>query len=54
VAGDAYLIRRLGTSLVILAGVSIFIFILLHSVFPSPAIVVLGPRASPAAIAAWN
>ena len=50
----AYLIRRLGTSLVILAGISIFIFILLHSVFPSPAIVVLGPRASPAAIAAWN
>jgi peptide/nickel transport system permease protein len=50
----AYLIRRLGTSLVILAGISVFIFILLHAVFPSPAIVVLGPRASPAAIAAWN
>ncbi len=50
----AYLIRRLGTSLMILAGISVFIFILLHAVFPSPAIVVLGPRASPAAIAAWN
>jgi peptide/nickel transport system permease protein len=50
----AYLIRRLGTSIVILIGISIFIFILLHGVFPSPAIVVLGPKASPAAILAWN
>ena len=50
----AYLIRRFGTSLVILIGISIFIFILLRTVFPSPAIVVLGPKASPAAIAAWN
>jgi peptide/nickel transport system permease protein len=39
---------------VILFGISIFIFILLHAVFPSPAIVVLGPRAQPAAIKAWN
>jgi peptide/nickel transport system permease protein len=39
---------------VILLGISIFIFILLHAVFPSPAIVVLGPRAQPAAIKAWN
>ena len=38
----------------ILLGISIFIFILLHAVFPSPAIVVLGPRAQPAAIKAWN
>jgi len=50
----AYLIRRSATSLVILIGISIFIFILLHSVYPSPAIIVLGPRASPAAINAWN
>ena len=50
----AYLIRRAGTSLVILIGISIFIFILLHSVFPSPAIVVLGPKASPQAVAIWN
>jgi len=50
----AYLIRRLGTSLVILIGISIFIFILLRAVFPSPAIVVLGPKASPQAIAVWN
>lgn len=50
----AYLIRRVGTSLVILIGISIFIFMLLHAVFPSPAIVVLGPKASPPAVAAWN
>jgi peptide/nickel transport system permease protein len=50
----AYLIRRVGTSLVILIGISIFVFILLRAVFPSPAIVVLGPKASPQAIAAWN
>jgi peptide/nickel transport system permease protein len=53
-AVTAYLIRRAGTSLVILIGISIFIFILLHSVFPSPAIVVLGPKASPQAVAEWN
>jgi peptide/nickel transport system permease protein len=50
----AYLIRRLGTSLVILIGISIFIFILLRAVFPSPAIVVLGPKATPEAVAQWN
>jgi peptide/nickel transport system permease protein len=43
----AYLIRRAGTSLVILIGISIFVFVLLHAVFPSPAIVILGPKASP-------
>jgi peptide/nickel transport system permease protein len=46
----AYLIRRLGTALVILIGISIFIFMLLRAVFPSPAIVVLGPKATPQAI----
>src|ERR1035441_2737889 len=49
-----YLIRRLGTSVVILIGISIFIFALLHLVFPSPAVIVLGVRASPPAIAAWT
>ncbi len=50
----AYLIRRFGTSIVILTGISIFVFVLLHEVFPSPAIVVLGPKATPGAISAWN
>ncbi len=50
----AYLIRRCGISLIILIGISIFTYVLLHVVFPSPAIIVLGPRSSPAAIQAWN
>jgi peptide/nickel transport system permease protein len=50
----AYLIRRAGTSLVIVIGISVFVFVLLHAVFPSPAIVVLGPKASPQAVAAFN
>jgi peptide/nickel transport system permease protein len=50
----AYLVRRVGTSIVILIGISIFVFILLRSVFPTPAIVILGPKASPQAVADWN
>jgi peptide/nickel transport system permease protein len=50
----AYLVRRAGTSIVILIGISIFVFILLRSVFPTPAIVILGPKASPQAVADWN
>ena len=51
---SAYLLRRAGTSIVILIGISIFVFGLLHVVYPSPARVVLGTRASVAAIDAWN
>lgn len=50
----AYLSRRIGTSILVLIGVSIFIFGLLHLIFPSPAIVVLGVKANHAAIASWN
>jgi peptide/nickel transport system permease protein len=50
----AYLLRRLGTSIIVLIGISIFIFLLLHAIFPSPARVVLGLRSSGAAVAAWN
>jgi peptide/nickel transport system permease protein len=50
----AYLLRRLGTSIIVLIGISIFIFLLLHAIFPSPARVVLGLRANNAQIAAWN
>jgi peptide/nickel transport system permease protein len=50
----AYLLRRLGTSIIVLIGISIFIFLLLHAIFPTPARVVLGLRASGAAVAAWN
>ena len=50
----AYLLRRLGTSIIVLIGISIFIFLLLHAIFPSPARDVLGLRANNAQIAAWN
>jgi len=50
----AYLIRRVGTSIVVVIGVSIFVFLLLHIIYPSPAIDVLGVRATPPAIKAWN
>jgi peptide/nickel transport system permease protein len=50
----AYLLRRCGTSLIVLIGISIFVFLLLHAVYPSPARVVLGIRASLPAIDAWN
>jgi peptide/nickel transport system permease protein len=50
----AYLIRRVGTSLAVLLGISIFIFGILHVIFPSPAIDVLGSRANTVLIAAWN
>ena len=49
-----YLLRRAGTSLVVLFGVSLFIFLLLHAIFPSPAIEVLGPHANRVSLAAWN
>ncbi len=50
----SYLIRRVAVSVVVVAGVSIFIYFLLHIIYPSPAIDILGPRSSPVAIAAWN
>jgi peptide/nickel transport system permease protein len=50
----AYLLRRLGTSVVVLIGISIFIYLLLHEIYPSPARDVLGLRATNVQIAAWN
>jgi peptide/nickel transport system permease protein len=50
----AYLLRRLGTSIVVLIGISIFIYLLLHAIYPSPARAVLGLRANDAQINAWN
>ncbi|HTP16096.1 MAG TPA: ABC transporter permease [Streptosporangiaceae bacterium] len=49
-----YLMRRTATSIIVVLGVSIFIFALLHLIFPSPAIAVLGARANRVSIAAWN
>jgi peptide/nickel transport system permease protein len=50
----SYLVRRLITSIIVLIGVSIFIFLLLHAAYPSPARAVLGLSARPAQINAWN
>jgi peptide/nickel transport system permease protein len=49
-----YLVRRIGVSVIVLIGITFFTFGLLHAIFPSPAIVVLGPRANAVTIAAWN
>jgi peptide/nickel transport system permease protein len=50
----SYLARRLVTSVIVVVGVSIFIFLLLHAIYPSPARQVLGLQAKPIQIAAWN
>jgi peptide/nickel transport system permease protein len=50
----AYIARRVATSLVVVLGVSIFIFVLLHAIYPSPALDVLGPRANKVTIEAFN
>jgi peptide/nickel transport system permease protein len=49
-----YILRRLGISVVVLLGVSLFVFGLLHAVYPSPAIDVLGPKANIFSVRAWN
>ena len=51
---SAYLLRRIGSSIVVLIGISIFMYLLLHAVFPSPARLALGLRANNAQIAAFN
>jgi peptide/nickel transport system permease protein len=50
----AYLIRRTATAIVVLFGVSVFIFFMLHLIYPTPAIDVLGPHANKFSIAQWN
>ena len=51
---SAYLIRRSATAIVVLFGVSVFIFLMLHVIYPTPAIDVLGPHANKLTIAQWN
>jgi peptide/nickel transport system permease protein len=56
--GDAemttYLIRRAASSLIILIGISILVFCMLHLISGAPGRVVLGPRAPIQAVNAWN
>jgi len=47
-----YILRRVGQALVVLAGISVATFVLIHLVPGDPARAILGPRASPKAIAA--
>jgi peptide/nickel transport system permease protein len=39
-----YLLRRLGVSLVVLLGISVLVFVLLHVIYPNPGYQVAGPR----------
>jgi len=50
----AYLIRRLWHALLVVVGVTIVVFIMLHLLPGGPARAILGIRATPAAIAAFN
>jgi peptide/nickel transport system permease protein len=50
----AYLLRRIVTSIVVVIGVSVGIFLLLHVVYPSPARDILGTRLPQSTIDAWN
>jgi peptide/nickel transport system permease protein len=49
-----YLVRRLAVSIVVVIGISIAVFVLLHLVEGNPGRAVLGPRASLAAVNAFN
>lgn len=50
----SYLLRRILISLLVLIGISIVIFVMLHLISDSPGRVVLGPQASAAAVEAFN
>ncbi len=52
--GDHLILRRLWHSLLVVIGVTIVTFILLHLLPGGPARAILGPRATPAAIAVFN
>ncbi len=49
-----YLIRRLATAIVVVLGITLVTFLMLHIVAPSPGQTVLGPKGTPAAIRAYN
>jgi len=49
-----YIIRRLLVAIIITIGIAAVTFALLHLLAPSPVYAVLGNKARPAAVAAWN
>jgi peptide/nickel transport system permease protein len=49
-----YIIKRLVVAVIVTVGIAVITFLLLHLLNSSPAQIVLGPKASPRAIADWN
>jgi peptide/nickel transport system permease protein len=49
-----YLLRRLATSAIVIAGLSVVFFLLLHAIYPAPGRDVLGPQRPWAMVRAWN
>lgn len=49
-----YIIRRLGTAVIVVVGVAAVVFAILHYISPTPAYAVLGSKASPTAVAVWD
>ncbi|MFZ0043935.1 MAG: ABC transporter permease [Solirubrobacteraceae bacterium] len=49
-----YIIRRLLVAVVVIIGIAFITFALLHLLSPSPVYTVLGAKAQPAAVIAWN
>ncbi len=49
-----YIIRRLGTAIIVVIGVAAVTFAILHVISPTPAYTVLGSRASRQAVLAWD
>jgi peptide/nickel transport system permease protein len=50
----SYLLRRLASAIVVIIGIMLVTFTMLHVISPNPARIVLGSRASSASIAAFN
>jgi peptide/nickel transport system permease protein len=51
---STYLLRRAASSVIIVVGISILVFWMLHLIGGAPGRAVLGPRASPLAVDAWD
>ena len=49
-----YIIRRLLVAVIVTIGIAAVSFVLLHALAASPVNAVLGPKATPSAIASWN
>jgi peptide/nickel transport system permease protein len=49
-----YIIRRLGVAVIVVIGIALISFALLHYLEPTPAYAVLGAKASPEAVKSWN